>query len=54
MTASVTYIPWDVCFNPFVTSGTYPTYKEPFQVRWDDSIPLFLHAAICLEVSLFH
>ena len=30
-----------------------PTYKESFQVRWDNSIPLFLHAAICLEVSLF-
>jgi len=24
-----------------------------FQVRWDNSIPLFLHAAIYLEVSLF-
>jgi len=32
----------------------YPTYKESFQVRWDNSIPLFLHAAIYLEVSLFH
>jgi len=30
-----------------------PTYKEPFQVRWDNSIALFLHAAIYLEVSLF-
>ena len=30
-----------------------PTYKEAFQVRWDNSIPLFLHAAIYLEVSLF-
>ena len=30
-----------------------PTYKESFQVRWDTSIPLFLHAAIYLEVSLF-
>jgi hypothetical protein len=40
--------------NPFVTSGTYiSTYKESFQVRWDNSIPLFLHAAIYLEVSLF-
>jgi len=29
-----------------------PTYKESFQVRWDNSIPLFLHAAIYLEVSL--
>jgi len=41
--------------NPFVTSGTYicPTYKESFKVRWDKIIPLFLHAAIYLEVSLF-
>jgi len=31
----------------------YPTYKDSFQVRWDNSIPLFLHAAIYLEVSLF-
>ena len=30
-----------------------PTYKASFQVRWDNSIPLFLHAAIYLEVSLF-
>ena len=30
-----------------------PTYKEFFQVHWDNSIPLFLHAAIYLEVSLF-
>jgi hypothetical protein len=30
-----------------------PTYKESFQVRWDNSITLFLHAAIYLEVSLF-
>ena len=30
-----------------------PTYKESFQVRWDNSIPLFLHAAIYLEVPLF-
>jgi len=34
---------WHIC----------PTYKESFQVRWDNSIPLFLHAAIYLEVSLF-
>jgi len=40
--------------SPFVTSGTYmSTYKESFQVRWDNSIPLFLHAVIYLEVSLF-
>jgi len=32
---------------------TCPTYKESFQVRWDNSIPLFLNAAIYLEVSLF-
>ena len=31
-----------------------PTYKESFHVRWDNSIQLFLHAAIYLEVSLFH
>jgi hypothetical protein len=30
-----------------------PTYKEPFQVHSDKSIPLFLHAAIYLEVSVF-
>ena len=30
-----------------------PTYKETFQVSWNKSIPLFLHAAIYLEVSLF-
>jgi len=30
-----------------------PTYKESFQVRWHKSIPIFLHAAIYLEVSLF-
>jgi hypothetical protein len=30
-----------------------PTYKEYFQVHCDDSIPLFLHAAIYLEVYLF-
>jgi hypothetical protein len=41
-------------FNPFVTSRTYiPHLKESFQVRWDNSIPLCLHAAIYLEVSLF-
>jgi hypothetical protein len=51
--------------NPFVTSGTYiyiyiyiyiyvsPTYKKSFQVRWGNSIPTFLHAAIYLEVFLF-
>jgi hypothetical protein len=30
-----------------------PTYKESFQVHCDNSIPLFLHAVIYLEVSLF-
>jgi len=41
--------------TPIVTSGHIcPTYKESLQVRWDNSIPLFLHAAIYLEVSLFH
>jgi len=30
-----------------------PTYTKSFQVRWGNSIPLFLHAAIYLEVSLF-
>jgi hypothetical protein len=30
-----------------------PTYKESFQVPWDNSIPLFLHDAVYLEVSLF-
>jgi hypothetical protein len=30
-----------------------PTYKEFFQVYWDNSIPLFLHAATYLKVSLF-
>jgi hypothetical protein len=29
------------------------TYKGSCQVRWDKSIPLFLHAAIYLEVPLF-
>jgi hypothetical protein len=42
-------------FNPFMTSEKYMSHlhKESFQVRWDNSIPLFLHAAIYLEVSLF-
>jgi hypothetical protein len=31
-----------------------PSYKESFQVHWGNSIPLFLHAAIYLEVYLFH
>ena len=31
-----------------------PTYKESLLVWWDNSIPLFLHATIYLEVSLFH
>ena len=32
---------------------TCPTYKESFQVRWGNTIPLFLHAAIYLEVPVF-
>jgi hypothetical protein len=32
---------------------TCPTYKEFFQVRWDNSVPRFLHATIYLEVYLF-
>jgi len=36
----------------FLPDPVGPTYKESFQVRWDNSIPLFLHAAIYLEVSL--
>jgi hypothetical protein len=36
-----------------MTSETY-IYKESFQVCWGNSIPLFLHAAIYLEVYLFH
>jgi hypothetical protein len=30
-----------------------PTYKESFQVRWDNGIALSLHAAMYLEVYLF-
>jgi hypothetical protein len=30
-----------------------PNNKESFYFRWDNSIPLFLHAAIYLEVYLF-
>jgi len=26
--------------------------QRVFQICWDNSIPLYLHAAICLEVSL--
>ena len=33
---------------------TCPTDKESFQVCWDNSIPLFLHAAVYLVVSVFH
>ena len=41
--------------NPFVTSGTYMSHLQRvfFQIRSDNSIPLFLHAAIYLEVSLY-
>jgi hypothetical protein len=38
---------------PWPAGHICPTYKESFQVGWDNSIPLFLHAAIYLEVSLF-
>ena len=38
------------CTNDTVCNAAY---KESFQARWDNSIPLFLHAAIYLEVSLF-
>jgi hypothetical protein len=31
----------------------FSTYKESFQVRWGNSIPLFLHAAIYLEIYIF-
>ena len=49
---------WLQCLAHFLTLS-WPaghicsTYTESFQVRWDNSIPLFLHAAIYLEVSLF-
>ena len=54
----------NVCLTSYVKTLLYvwpfrdqrdgcPTYKESFQVRWDNSIPLFLHASIYLEVSLF-
>jgi hypothetical protein len=38
--------------NPFVTSGSCMSHLQLLQVRWDTSIPLLLHAAIYLEVSL--
>jgi len=42
------------CVNPFVTSGTYMSHLQRVSsIRWDKSIPLFLHDAIYLEVSLF-
>jgi hypothetical protein len=31
------------------TGHIFPTYKESFQVRWDNSISLFLHAASTLK-----
>jgi len=40
-------------FKLFVTSGTCMSHLQSFQVSWDNSIPLFLHAVIYLEVSLF-
>jgi hypothetical protein len=43
-----------ICLTVSWPAGhTCPTNKEFFQVRWDNSNPLFLHAAIYLEVSLF-
>jgi len=43
-----------IAINPFLTSRTYMSHlQRVFQVSWDNSIPLFLHAAIYLEVSLF-
>ena len=36
------------------TGHIRPTYKGSFQVCWGNSIPLLLHAAVYLEVSLFH
>ena len=42
------------CTNDTVCNAAVQTiYKESFQVHWDNSIPLFLHAGIYLEVSLF-
>jgi len=49
----------DVSGSYFTLTLSWPaglicaTYKESFQVRWDNSIPLSLHAAIYLEVFLF-
>jgi hypothetical protein len=41
------YFAVKLVINPFVTSGTYMSHlKRVFQVRWNNSIPLFLHAAI--------
>jgi len=38
--------------SPFMTSGTYMShFKESFQARWDNSIPLFLHAAIYSSIA---
>jgi hypothetical protein len=38
---------------PWPAGHICPTYKESFQVHWDNSIQLFLHAGVYLEVSLF-
>jgi len=53
------FISWNGLKQPSFLTPSWPAghvcppYKESFQVRWDNSIPLFLHAAIYLEVSLF-
>jgi len=49
---------WDITDTHILTLSwpvghIRPIYTESFQVRWNNSIPLFLHAAIYLEVSLF-
>jgi hypothetical protein len=48
---------WYISFcNLFMTSGTYMSHlqRDFSSFCWDNSIPLFLHAAIHLKVSLFH
>jgi hypothetical protein len=46
---------WEVLtWSPSWPAGHIcPSYKEFFQVRWDNNILLLLNAAIYLEVSLF-
>jgi hypothetical protein len=50
---TVTYITPGVLTRSWPEGHTCPTSKESFQVRWDNSIPLFLRAPIYLEVYLF-